>query len=98
MKKFMILSTIAFAAASLLAADATPKDDVIAAAKKLAEQGNYSWKAVMDLGANAQFTPGPTEGKTDKDGTIWLSVSFNDQVSEGLSKGGKVIAKTDTGW
>ena len=41
-----------------------------AAASKLADAGNYSWKSTMDLGPNSQFTPGPTEGKIDKDGTL----------------------------
>ena len=41
----------------------------------------------MDLGPNSQFTPGPTEGKVDKDGTTWLSVTFNDNTSIGVKIG-----------
>ncbi|HYV29031.1 MAG TPA: hypothetical protein VFA77_15965, partial [Candidatus Eisenbacteria bacterium] len=74
MKKNILISTIALVAGSLLAADSDPKDDIIAAAKKLAEKSNYSWKSTLDLGPNSQFTPGPTEGKTEKDGYTWVSV------------------------
>jgi hypothetical protein len=86
-------------AGSLLAADSSPKDDIIAAAKKLADGGNYSWKTTMDLGPNSPFTPGPTEGKMDKDGLTWLSSSFQDNTMEGLMKGtNHVVVKTEEGW
>jgi hypothetical protein len=98
MKKNILISTIALVAGSLLAADSDPKDDIIAAAKKLAEKSNYSWKSTLDLGPNSQFTPGPTEGKTEKDGYTWVSVTFNDNTSIGLKKGSKVAVKTDEGW
>ena len=97
MKKNILFGAMLLMAGSLLAADSTPKDDVTAAAKKLAE-GSYSWKMTMDLGPNSQFTPGPTEGKTEKDGYTWLSSSFQDNTSIGLSKGKKVAVKTDEGW
>jgi hypothetical protein len=98
MKKNILLGTIALLAGSLIAADSSPKDDVTAAAKKLADSSGYSWKQTMDLGPNSQFTPGPTEGKTEKDGFTWLSVTFNDNTSEGVMKGTKVAVKTDEGW
>lgn len=81
-----------------MAADSGPKDDVAAAAGKLADSGNYSWKAIMDLGPNSQFTPGPTLGKVDSEGYAWLSVTFNDNTIEGLKKGEKVAVKGDDGW
>src|SRR5260221_2145172 len=98
MKKNILISTMALVAGSLLAADSSPKDDVIAAGKKLAEKSNYSWKSTLDLGPNSQFTPGPTEGKTEKDGYTWLSVTFNDNTTIGVRKGNKVAVKTDDGW
>ena len=97
MKKNILFGALLFAAGSLLAADSSPKDDVTAAAKKLADT-SYSWKMTMDLGPNAQFTPGPTEGKAEKDGTIWLSSTFQDNTSIGLAKDKKVVVKTDEGW
>ena len=97
MKKNILFGAVLLMAGSLLAADSTPKDDVTAAAKKLADT-SYSWKQTLDLGPNSQFTPGPTEGKTEKDGYTWLSSSFQDNTSIGLSKGKKVAVKTDEGW
>jgi hypothetical protein len=97
MKKNILIGALLFAAGSLLAADSSPKDDVTAAAKKLADT-SYSWKMTMDLGPNSQFTPGPTEGKVEKDGYKWLSSSFQDNTSIGLAKDKKVVVKTDDGW
>ena len=98
MKKKLLLSAAFLLAGTLFAADSSPKDDVTTAAKKLADKSNYSWKATMDFGANSPFQPGPTEGKTEKGGTTWLSVTFNDNTSEGMMKGTNVVIKTEEGW
>src|ERR1019366_8945761 len=42
MKKHILFGTLAFLASSLLIANAAPKDDVTAAAKKLADKDNYA--------------------------------------------------------
>jgi hypothetical protein len=97
MKKQILFSAMLLAAGTLLAADSSPKDDVTAAAKKLADT-SYSWKMTMDLGANSQFTPGPTEGKVDKEGITQVSSTFQDNTSTGYMKGKKVVVKTDEGW
>ena len=97
MKKNILFGALLFAAGTLLAADSSPKDDVTAAAKKLAAT-DYSWKSTMDLGPDSPFTPGPTEGKIDKDGYTWLSSAFQDNTSIGVSKGKKVVVKTESGW
>src|SRR6185437_11180417 len=98
MKKNILFGAVLLMAGSLLAADSTPKDEVTAAAKKLAESSNYSWKLTQDLGPNSPFTPGPVEGKTEKDGFTWLSTSFQDNTSLAISKGKKVAVKTEEGW
>ncbi len=99
MKRNLLIGTIALLAGSLLAADSSPKDDVVAAAKKLADKGNYSWKTTMDLGPDSPFTPGPTEGKVEKGGLTWLSTSFQDNTMEGYMKDTNHIAvKTEEGW
>jgi hypothetical protein len=95
MKKNILFGAVFLMAGTLLAAD-SPKDAVTAAAKKLADT-SYSWKVTQDFGANSPFTPGPVEGKADKDLT-WLSTSFQDNTSIGLVKGTKVVLKTDEGW
>ena len=48
MKRNVLFVATLFAAGSLFAAD--PKDTVTAAAKKLADGGNYSWKQTVDRG------------------------------------------------
>lgn len=83
---------------SLLAADSTPTDDVAAAVKALGDQANYSWRTTVDAGANARFKPGPTDGKTEKDGYTTISMTFNDNTTEIVIKGGKVAIKGENGW
>jgi hypothetical protein len=48
--------------------------------------------------ANANFTPGPQTGTTEKDGYTTLSFSFGDNTTNIVMKGGKVAVKTDDGW
>jgi len=69
MKKNALLAAMIFAAGSLLAAD--PKDTVTAAAKKLADGGNYTWKSTVDAGEGG-FGSGVTQGKT-AGGLSWTS-------------------------
>jgi hypothetical protein len=95
MKKSILLGISLLLAGPLLAAG--PKDDVTAAAKKLAGD-SYSWTQTMDLGPNAPFTPPPSDGKISKDGTASISTTFQDNTSMGLKKGDKVAVKTDAGW
>jgi hypothetical protein len=96
MKRNILIGTLVLLAGPLLAAEV--KDDVVAAAKKLAAKANYSWKSTTDLGPNAPFTPGPVEGKT-ADGLTWLSTSFQDNTTEGVMKGtNNVVVKTEDGW
>ena len=94
MKSLLISSTTLLAAVSLLAAD---KDDVKSAAQKLGDADNYSWTTTMEI-ANSQFTPGPSHGKTQKDGLVWLDMTFQDNTIEGFAKGGKGAVKTEDGW
>ena len=61
MKKNALWAAMLFAAGSLLAADS--KDTVTAAAKKLADGGNYTWKQTVDAGEGG-FGGGVTQGKT----------------------------------
>ena len=53
----------------------------------------------MDFGANSPFQPGPTEGKIDKEGTVWLSYTGRDDLAiQGIKKGSKIAIKADQGW
>jgi len=98
MKKTILISAMALTAGSLLGADS---DDVKAAAKKLEGQSNYSWKttvAVPEGGGGGRFRPGPTEGKTEKDGYTWLSLTFGDNTTIAVIKGDKGAAKVEGEW
>src|SRR5712671_439600 len=95
MKRQFVFGTMIMVAGSLLAADA--KDEVKSAAKKLADAGGYSWKTTVE-GGNAQFRPGPTEGKVAKDGLTHLSMVRGENKTEVFLKGGKGAVKTGEEW
>ena len=86
-----------FATCSLLAADL--KDTVTAAAKKLTEGGNYSWKQTMDMGGGGFGGGGPmvSQGKTLKDGLTWTSMEIMDNTIERLAKGTNSLTKNQDG-
>lgn len=103
--KSTLLLTGLFGLASLLsAADAASKDDLLNAAKKLAAAPNYSWRSTTDLGAAAnaagsgRMRPGPTDGRTEKDGVIQLTMVRGDTTTEAFLKGDKAAIKTPEGW
>jgi hypothetical protein len=86
MKRMVLLAGLLV---SLSAYAAEPKEEVTAAAKKLGEAPNYSWKTTVKVPEDSQFKPGPTDGKADKEGTILLTSSFGDNVIETVIKGEK---------
>jgi len=88
MKKQILCLALATASLSLFAADA--KEEVTAAAKKLGDAANYSWKTTVVVPESAQFKPGPTEGKTEKGGFTYIKSSFGDNTFESVSKGEKM--------
>lgn len=99
MKRNILFSAMALAAASLIAADSSPKDDITTAAKKLGEKPNYSWKTTVVVPADAQFRPGPTEGKTEKDGYTHVTMSFGDNTTQAVLKGDKAaVTNRDGEW
>jgi hypothetical protein len=98
MKSTSLFSTAAlFVATTLLAADSTPKDDITAAAKKLGDAANYSWRTTVAVPQDAPFKPGPTEGKTEKDGVTLLTVTFGDNETKAVLKGEKGAANNPEG-
>ncbi len=99
MKRNLLFSLAMLTAGSLLAADSSPKDDVTSAATALGNAKNYSWKTTVEVGDNSRFKPGPTEGKTEKDGYTTVTMHFNDNATEILMKGTNAAIKTeDNGW
>jgi len=88
MKTNILAGLSVLIAGTVLAAETSPKDAVLAAAKKLGDTQNYAWKSVAVVPEDAPFTPGPTEGKTEKDGfTLFSMTIFENQF--------KVAAKGD---
>jgi len=98
MKRTIVFTALLLAAAPLLAADSGGKDDVIAAAKKLAASDNYTWHTTVESTNNGRFRPGPTDGKTEKDGFTFVTFSMGDNTSEAALKGTNGAVKTDGDW
>jgi hypothetical protein len=81
---------------------AAPKDDLTNAAKKLADK-NYSWTTTTENagsggGGGGQRGGGPVQGKTEKDGFTFLTMSFGENNVEAAMKGEKSAIKTQEGW
>ena len=99
MKKTITSIVLASLALPLLAADSTPKDQVIAAARKLGDQPNYGWKQTVVVPEDNPFKPGPTEGKTEKGGVTYFTLSFGDDTTKIYLEGGNsAISNPDGGW
>lgn len=75
----------------------TPKEDVTAATKKLADQPNYSWSTATEI-EGSQFRPGLTTGKTEKGGFTVISQEVQDNTVVAVRKGDKAVVKTPDGW
>lgn len=86
-------------AASLLTVNAAPKDEVLAAAKKLGEKANYSWTTTVVVPEGSRYRPGPTDGKTEKDGFTHLKMTFGDSAVQAVFKGDKAtFTNPEAGW
>ena len=96
MKKNLLIGVLALMAGSLLAED--PKESVVAAAKKLGEADNYSWKQTTENAGGGGFGAGASEGKTQKGGYTWMSMSMRDNTIEAVKKGDKGAIKGQEGW
>lgn len=92
------MRNLAAAILALLVSAPDAKDDVKAAARKLAEQ-SYAWVSTpRSEGREGRFQPGPVEGRIDKDGTAVLTLKQGDGTVEAVVKGSKVAVKTAEGW
>jgi hypothetical protein len=91
---------VACALFSLLApfAGANPAEEIKAAAKKLAEAANYSWTTTTEVPEGSRWTPGPINGKMEKDGFAHVTTTFGENTSETVYKGGAGAVKTEGGW
>ena len=76
MKTKILLGIVTLAAARLLAADSSPKDEITAAAKKVAQKDVYAWRATNDFNSFISTA----DGKADKEGLIWLAGAGSEPV------------------
>jgi hypothetical protein len=99
MKRILLFSMIALLGGSLSAADTSPKDDIIGAAKQLTEKANYSWRTTVVVPEGSQFRPGPTDGQTEKDGFTHITLRFGENSSQAVLKGDKAaVTNPEGGW
>ena len=96
MRTNLLTASLAFVAASVLAAD--PKETVVNAAKKLADTDNYTWKQTSENAGGGGFGGGTSEGKIQKDGYTWFSMTMRDNTIEAVKKGEKGAIKNQEGW
>jgi hypothetical protein len=96
MKRDILFGAIALLAGSLGAAD-HHKDDITNAARKLGDKSNYSWRMTVVVPDDAQFKPGPTEGKTEKNGMTHVTMSFGDNTTHAVIKGDKAAVTNQEG-
>lgn len=95
MKTTLLITASLLLAASLAAAEG--KDEVAAAARKLAAQTSYSWKTTVAVPEGSRWRPGPTEGKTEKDGYTHVTMSFGDNTTQMAMKGDKAAMTNQDG-
>jgi len=100
MKTPLVLVATLFAAGTLLpAAETAPKDVVLSAAKKLGEKANYSWRTTVTVPEGSRFRPGPTEGKTEKEGVTHLTLTLGENTFQAVLKGDKgAVTSPEGGW
>ncbi|HXG49735.1 MAG TPA: hypothetical protein VNO52_19110 [Methylomirabilota bacterium] len=97
MKTTPFPSLICWLALPLLTTAAGPKDEIVAAARSLGAKPNYAWRSTVAVPEGSQFRPGPTDGKTERDGFTYLMVSFGDAVIEAAFKDGKAVVTNQEG-
>ncbi len=103
MKRIAWIGIAGLAASLVAASNPDAKADVKAAAKKLQDASGYSWVSTPKSeggggGGQNRPQPGPTEGKLEKDGAVWIKSTQGDTSSEAYLKGGKSAIKTADGW
>jgi hypothetical protein len=92
--------------AGMVPASAAPRDakeELLAAVKKVAEAASYAWTSTPQQDAaggqgNRFRGAGPSEGKAEKDGLVWISAKFGENAVEGVVKGEKAAVKGAEGW
>ncbi len=98
MKQALLIGLIGLLAGTVCAADSTPQDKVVSAAKQLIDKPNYSWTTTTKEGEGSPGRVGPIEGKANKGGLTYLSFSVGAVPVEVYMNGQKGAAKATEGW
>src|SRR6185503_8544090 len=77
---------------------AEPNEEVKAAAKKLAQKPNYSWTLTSKSQGGGGGPAADTEGKAEKDGYTFMTMSFGNNDVEIAFKGDKAAIKRNDEW
>lgn len=102
-----MIATLVLALAAAAPAMADDKDDLKAAAKKLADAPNYSWTTTIKNNAEnaapggapaGRFGGGPIEGKAEKDGVTYVQMKQGETSFEAAFKGEKFAMKVKDVW
>src|SRR5690348_3279860 len=102
MLRTVLCSTLALVAGSAVVAYADAKDDATAAAQKLSDAQNYSWKQTVENaggggGGGGRGGGGNMEGKTEKGGVTMTSFQAGDNTRVIYRKGDKVVMQNQDG-
>ena len=99
MKQLLLSVLIGMAAGALNAAETDAKTEVKNAAKTLGNKTDYSWTAMpKSEGAGANSRSGALEGKTEKDGFTFFSMTVGNNEIEAAFKGSKSAIRIESEW
>src|SRR4030095_13679338 len=100
-RRFMRIQTLLLCSATFFVGTliADSKEDLTKAAKGLSDKGSDRWRTRVAVPPDTQCRPGPTDGKTEKDGATYVKMSVNDNTTECVIKGKNVVIKNEeSGW
>jgi hypothetical protein len=98
MKTQCIVGLLAIGLTSLAhGAETSPQEAVVNAAKTLGQKPNYSWRTTTVVPESSPFRPGPWEGKADKEGLTFVSLTFGENTNHFVVKGDKAAATGQNG-
>jgi hypothetical protein len=98
-RRFALAAVTLFVGCSLAgSALASPQDELKAAAKKVADASNYSWKSEVENLGDGAGPAGTTEGQTTKDGLTHLTMVRGDNTIESYFQGEKGALKLGDDW
>lgn len=95
--KHHLLPALVATLTAISSAWADAKDDLKAAARKLADAPGYTWVATTEI-EGGNWTPVPITGKADKSGFAVVSQERDGNTTIAVLKGEKGVVKTDDGW